>query len=76
MRNLLCCHSERVSVTIESKPTTNSTDFDPIFPDLRDLPEYGVSSEYFTEMLLSYVFVPSMVDYGRLSNNRSSHMQS
>ena len=28
---------ERASVTIESEPTTNCTDFDPIFPDFRDV---------------------------------------
>ena len=35
---LLCYPSKWVSVTIESEPTTNSADFDPIFPDLRDFP--------------------------------------
>ena len=44
-----------MSVTVESEPTTNSADFDPIFPDLRDFPGGRVSSEYFTEMLVSYI---------------------
>ena len=39
---LLCCPSEWVSewlsVTIESELTTNSADFDPIFPDPWDVP--------------------------------------
>ena len=34
--------SEWVGVTIESGPTTNSADFDPMFPDLRDFPRDGV----------------------------------
>ena len=29
-------------LTIESEPTTNSTEFDPIFPDLRDFAGDGV----------------------------------
>ena len=32
------------------------------------------SSEYFTEMLLSYIFGPSVVKYGILSNNRRSKL--
>lgn len=35
--------SEWVRVTTESEPTTNSADFDPIFPDFRDFPGDGVS---------------------------------
>ena len=52
-RKLLCCPSKWVSVTIESEPTKNSADLDPIFPDLRDFLETEFSSEYFTEILLS-----------------------
>ena len=37
-RKLPCCPSEWVSITTESEPTTNTADFDPIFPDLRDFP--------------------------------------
>ena len=32
------------------------------------------SSEYFTEMLLSYIFGPSAVKYGILSNNRRNKL--
>ena len=62
-----------MSVTIESELTTNSVDFVPIFPDLRDFQETEFSSEYFREMLLSYIFEPSVVKYGILSNNRRSN---
>ena len=45
-RKLLCCASDWVSewvnVTIESEATANSTDFDPIFPRLRDYSRDGV----------------------------------
>ena len=64
-RKLLCC-SEWVSVTIESEPITNSDDFDPIFPILETSPETEFSSEYFTEMLLSYISGPRVVKYGIL----------
>ena len=62
-----------MSVTIEPELTTNFVDFDPIFPDLRDFLETEFSSEYFTEILLSYIFEPSVVKYGILSNNRRSN---
>ena len=75
-RKLLCCRSEwineLVSETIESEPTTNSVDFDPIFPILETETEF--SSEYFTEMFLSYIFGPSVVKYGILSNNSRSKL--
>ena len=61
-----------MSVTKESEPTTN--DFDPIFFDLRDFPGDGVFVRVFTEMLLSYIFWPSVVKYGILSNNRGSKL--
>ena len=65
-----------MSVTRESEPKTNSTDFDPIFPDLRDFPETEFSSDYFTEMLLSYKFFgPTVVKYGILSKNRRTKLQ-
>ena len=63
-------------MTIESELTTNSADFDPIFPDLRVFPETEFSLEYFTEMLPSYIFRPSVVKYGILSNNRRSKLHS
>ena len=67
--------NERVSVTIESEPTKNSTDFDPISTlILETSPEKEFSSEHFTEMLLSYIFGPSVVKYGILSNNRYSKL--
>ena len=63
-----------MSVTTESEPTTNSADFDPIFPDPRDFLGDGVFFTL-TEMLLSYIFVPSVVKYGIPRNNRRSYMQ-
>jgi len=67
--------SEWVSVTIESEPWTNSFLIwcSPIF---ETYPEREFSLEYFTEnlMLLSYIFVPSMVKYNILSNNRRSKL--
>ena len=59
-----------MSVTIESVSSTNSADFDPMFPDLWNFPEAEFSSEYFTEMLLSYIFGPSVVKYDILSNDK------
>ena len=60
---------------MESELTTNSADFDPIFPYLGDgSPETEFFSEYFTETLLSYIFGPSVVKYGILSNNRRSKL--
>ena len=35
----------------------------------------GFSSEYFTEMLLSYIFGPGVVKYDILGNNRCSKLQ-
>ena len=61
-----------MSATIESEPSTNSADYDPMFPIFETSPETEFSSEYFTEMLLSYIFGPRMVKYDILSNNRRS----
>mgnify|MGYP006964572074 CR=1 FL=1 len=59
--------SERVSVTIESDPTTLiSIRYSLI---LETSPETEFSSDYFTEMLFSYIMWPSVVKYGILSNN-------
>ena len=68
---LLCCPSEWVSVSRESEPKTNSTDFDLI---LRHPWGPRFSSENFTEMLPSYIFGPSVVKYGILSNSRHSKL--
>ena len=57
---------------MESEPTTNSADLDPMFPELSQRRMF--SSEYFTEMLLSYIFGPSVVKYDVLSNNRRSKL--
>ena len=61
-----------MSATIESEPSTNSADYDPMFPIFETSPETEFSSEYFTEMLLSYIVGPRMVKYDILSNNRRS----
>ena len=63
-----------MSVTIKSKPTTNSADFDPMFSDRSDHPETEFSSEYFREMLLSYIFGPSEVKYYILRENRRNKL--
>ena len=64
-----------MSVTIESQPTTNSAAFDLTFPDIRDFSsKTEFSSEHFTEMLLSYIFGPSVVKYGILGNNKRSKL--
>ena len=64
-----------MSVTIESEPTTNSTDFNPMSAlFLETSLEKEFSSEYFTEMLVSYIFGPSVVEYGILSDNRRSKL--
>ena len=55
-----------MSATFESGPRTNSADFDPIFHDLINFPLPEFTSEYFTEMFLSYMFGPSVVTYGIL----------
>ena len=75
-RKLLCCPSERVSecITIESEPPTNCANFDPMLPNLWNFPGAGVFSEYFTEMLLSYIFRPRVVKYDILRNNRCSKL--
>ena len=64
-----------MSVTIESEPPRNSAVLDPmLFVIFETSPETKFSSEYFTEMLLSYwyIFGPSMVKYNILSNSRCS----
>ena len=50
-----------MSVTIESEPSKTSADFDPMLPDHLNFPETEFSSEHFREMLLSYIFGPSVV---------------
>ena len=70
-RKLLWFPSAWVS-TIESKPTTNSADFDRYSPILETSPETDFSSEYLKEMLLSYIFASSVVICGILSNERRS----
>ena len=65
---LLCRPSEWVRVTIESEPPINPTDSDTMFLNSLKLPlETEFPSEYFTEMLLSYIFRLIVVI---LSNNR------
>ena len=68
--------SEWVSVTIESEPKSNSADFNSIFPILETSPERRFSLGYFTEMLLSYIFGPSVVEGGIPRNNRRSKLHS
>ena len=63
-----------VSITIESEPPTNCANFDPMLPNLWNFPGAGVFSEYFTEMLLSYIFRPRVVKYDILRNNRCSKL--
>ena len=63
-----------MSAEIDSKPTANSADFHPIFPILETFLETVFFSEYFTEMLLSYVFGLTMVKYSILSINRYSKL--
>ena len=65
-----------MNVTIESEPTTNSADFDPIFPDLREFPGDGVFFRIFYRNVAScsYIFRSSVVKYGILSNNRRSKL--
>ena len=64
-----------MSVTIESELTRNFTDFDPTSAlILETSPEKELSSEYFTEMLLSYIFGSSVVKYGILSSKRCSKL--
>ena len=59
-----------MSVTIECELSTNSAISIRCFPIFETSPETKFSSEYFTEMLLSYIFGPSVVKYDILSNNR------
>ena len=60
-----------MSVTIESEPSTISIRCSPIFETSL---ETEFSSENFTEMLLSYIFGPSVVIYDIRSNNRRSKL--
>lgn len=53
---------------------TNSADFHPTLPNLRASLERGFSSEYFTELLPSYIFGPRVVKCGILSNNRHNKL--
>ena len=54
--------SEWVSVTMEPESTTNSTDFDPMFPD------FSGDQGFLQSILLRYFSGPSVVKYGILSN--------
>ena len=64
-----------MSVTIESEPTTTSANISIRYSLIVETsPETEFSLEYFTEMLLSYIFGPSVVKYGILSNNRRSKL--
>ena len=77
-RKLLCYPSKWVSewvcVTIESEPWKNSADFDPILPYRWNFLGDGVFLEYFTEMLLSFIFGPNVVNYDILRNNWRSKL--
>ena len=66
--------SEWVSATIEPSIGTLpiSIRCSPIF---ETSPERDFSLEYFTEMLFSYIFGPSVVKYDILSNDRRSKLQ-
>ena len=61
-----------MNVTTESDPSTNSVISNRCSPILFQTPETEFSSDYFTEMLLIYIFGPSVVKYDILSNNRRS----
>ena len=59
---------------MESEPTTNSADFDPVFPDLRDFSGDEVFFRVFYRNVASLHLRPSVVKYGLLSNNRRSKL--
>lgn len=62
-----------MNITKESKLKTNSANFDLIFPILETYSQTDrvfFSVFYRILMLLSYIFGPSVVKYGILSNNR------
>ena len=63
---LLCCPSEWVSVTIESEHCRFRSD---VSRSLK-LSRWPSFLQFFTEMLLSYIFGPSVVKYDIVSNNR------
>ena len=66
----LCCPSEWVS-----DPSPQQTLLISICSQIFETsPEMEFSSEYITEMLLSYIFGPSVVKYDILSNNRCSKL--
>ena len=59
--------------SVSPPSTMTSADFDPIFPIFETSQEM-FSWEYFTEMLLSYIFGPIVVKYGILSDMRHSKL--
>ena len=63
-----------MGVTIESAPTTKSSDFDPIVLDPSDFLGEQSFLQSITEILLTYISRPSVVKYGILSNNRCSKL--
>lgn len=64
---------EWVSVTIESEPTSNSADFDPMFPDFRDFPRDGVFVRVCYRNV-AYIFGPSLVKCSILCDDRHSKL--
>jgi len=67
--------SEWMSVTIESEPSTNSADFDPMFPYLWNFPVDRVFFRvFYRNVAYLCIFGPSMVKYNVLSNNRRSEL--
>ena len=63
-----------MSVTIESEPQRTLPISIRCFPIFETSLKTEFSSEYFTELLLSYIFGPSVVKYDVLSNNRRSKL--
>ena len=61
-----------MSVTIESEPSTNSADFDPMFPDLGNFRVDRVFFGVFCRNIANLHLWPSVVKYDILSNNRRS----
>ena len=62
--------SERVSVTTELEPTTNSSDFDPIFPDLSSIP--GTS---FVVQRLSRIASNGPESYSELARDQTKNLR-
>ena len=72
-RKLLCCLSEWVSEWV-SECDNRIRAHHELYRLRSDFPQDRFSSEYFTEMLLSYIFRPSVVKYGILSSDRRSKL--